>query len=361
MKSTTALLFLICIFGFHASLLAQTTRSTPVPRETSSITIPEPDLELLRQGGDTWDDAFPIPGLPYSTTGTNVGYTVNCCAEMCPYEAWGPAVFYSYTTTDNLWVEIDLCGSNYDTGLYVFDSDHSVIACNVDYYYDEECGFYVSKLEEVYLEAGQTYFVVVTGMSGNSGDYVFEMVEDQLTPECILDLTGTFPENEPPLEDEYQDQWNGGCNSEQYGSPFQALAGDANGHLDFSGISGWYGVSYYIHRDTDWFIAVIGSSGIIEVTFTPEVDSYLYQLAPLDCDSVAIAQSLMVETCSEGTMVLSGEPGSSVWLWVGPTLYSSPYYHPGNEYDYQLTLDGLYSGTVATENVTWDRLRAYYR
>lgn len=71
----------------------------------------------MRQGGDTWEEAVPIPAVPYLTTGTNVGYSVNCCWDMCPYEAWGPAVFYSFVPTQDVIVRIDLCGSDYDSSV----------------------------------------------------------------------------------------------------------------------------------------------------------------------------------------------------------------------------------------------------
>ncbi len=360
MKSATILAILCIIFCLSSPAQAQTTSATPPPRDSTPIITP-PDPNILLQGGDTWDEAFLIPEFPFFTTGTTIGYTTNCCVEMCPYEAWGPAVFYTYTAPEDIIVQVDLCGSNYDTGLYIFDENHYVVACNIDFYFDDECGVYVSKIEDAYLEAEQTYFIVVTGMGGSTGDYIFDMTEYQPPVECVLDVSNGIMEGEPPLFDGYQDSFNGGCNSPEFDNPFQELVGDPTGHLSFAGVSGWFMVSYNSNRDTDWFTAEFGPSGIIDVALLPEVESYLFELAPQDCQNVAVAQSQFVESCTEGTMQVSGEPGSIVWLWVGPSIFTQPSYHPDNEYDYLLTLDGLQQGPVAIEKRAWDSIRAIYR
>lgn len=188
---------------------------------------------------------------------------------MCPYEAWGPAVFYTYTPTEDLYVKVDLCGSDYDTGLYILNADFYPVACNIDYYYDEECGHYVSMVAEVSLMADQAYFIVVTGMGGDSGNYVFEMTEDFLIQECVLDISGAASEAEPALVEQYEDSHNGGCNSPEFGSPMQLLQGDAAGHLRFAGVGGWYMSGNLTNRDTDWFTVVFGPTGVIDISLQP--------------------------------------------------------------------------------------------
>ena len=354
------IVMVILVLATAAPVVAQNLGVAPPPREFEPAVVTPTALEGLRQGGDTWEEAVPIPGVPFLTTGTTVGYSVNCCLEMCPYEAWGPAVFYSFTPDQDIAVRVDLCGSSYDTGLYIFDEVHSVVACNIDYYFGPPCGLYVSCIERAVLEAGQFYTIVVTGMSGASGDYILEMTEFE---ECVVDVpAGAVPEGEPALVEGYLDSYNGGCNSPEFGSPFQELIGDAQGHLLFAGVSGWYlsdqGQNY---RDTDWFWAVIGETGVIDVTLLAEADSYLFELAPLDCASVAVAQQATSDDCEEASLQVTGEPGSVVWLWVGPTTFSAPDYPPGNEYDYLLTLEGLQPGPVAGERTSWSAVRALYR
>ena len=39
------------------------------------------EVEKLRQGGDTWEEAVLIPGVPFLKTGTTIGYSTNCCCQ----------------------------------------------------------------------------------------------------------------------------------------------------------------------------------------------------------------------------------------------------------------------------------------
>jgi hypothetical protein len=348
----------LLILLLAAPAAAQTLGERPPLRDFTLHAIPPVDPDVVRQGGDTWEDAVPIPAVPYLTTGTNVGYPVSCCLEMCPYEAWGPAVYYSFVPDQDLIVRIDLCGSDFDTGLYVFDANQSEVACNVDFYLDPPCGRYVSCIERAELHAGEFYYIVVTGQSGDSGNYVLEMTRWQ---PCVVTMpAGAIPEGEPPLGDDYQDAHNGGCNSPQFGNPFQGLVGDEHGELVLAGVSGWYQHGYQSLRDTDWFTAVVGPGGTISAALLAEQDSYLYELAPQDCNGVAVAQQATTEGCTEGTLTIGGAPGTSVWLWAGPHTFSPPYGDP-NVYDYLLILSGLAPGPVTTEPATWSTVRALFR
>lgn len=357
MKS--AIVSLVLVAAVAAAAGAQTLGVAPPPRPLRTAVPPPVDPEVVRQGGDTWEQAVPIPGVPYFTTGTTVGYSTNCCWSMCPYEAWGPAVFYSFIPAQDIAVRVDLCGSDYDTGLYVYDENQDLVACNIDHYFGPPCGIYVSCIEHVALAGGAFYYIVVTGMSGDSGNYVFALTE---FVECVVELpAGAVPEGEPPLADGYLDAFNGGCNSPEFGLPFQALVGDQAGRLLFAGRSGWYGWGYQSRRDTDWFTATVGTTGIVEATLLAERDSYLFELWPQDCGQVDIAQQGMSERCAATVLQVTGEPGAAVWLWVGPTTIEPSGFPPIDEYDYLLTLDGLAAGPVAVERKTWSAVRALYR
>ncbi len=342
-----------------APAAAQILDAARPPRDLQPAIIQPADPAVMRQGGGSWEEAVPFVGLPFATTGTNVGYAESCCYQMCPYEAWGPAVYYSFTPAQTVAVRLDLCGSDYDTGLYVFDENHSVVDCNIDFYFGPPCGMYVSCIERVELTAGRLYYIVVTGQGGDSGNYVLEGTEYQ---ECVIDVpVGAVPEGEPPLTDGYLDAHNGGCNSPEFGHPFQPLPGDSQGHLLFAGVSGWYLQGYWPYRDTDWFTAVVGETGVLDVTLLAESDVYLFELAPQDCAAVGVAQQVTAEDCVEATLQVAGEPGAVVWLWVGPTTFSAPGFPPGNEFDYLLTIDGLQPGPLASERTTWSAVRALFR
>lgn len=323
-------------------------------------TAPTPDPANARQGGDTMEEATLIAGIPFLTTGTTVGYSANCCWEMCPYEAMGPAVFYRFVPQDDVTIRADLCGSNYDTGLYIFDADWSVIACNIDHYSGPPCGLYVSCIEHAELLGGQEYYIVVTGMSGASGNYILEVTPFE---PCTVDApAGAVAEGEPPIEDDYADAYNGGCSSPEFGNPFQLLEGDSNGHLAFTGVAGWYVVgSYTSRRDTDWFRIVVGPTGSVDIELLGETPTYLFELGPQDCANVDVLQLALSEECTPASLQIQGEPGSEVWIWVGSDQFDAPYWYEGDEYDYLLIIDGLAPGTVAVEARTWSAIRGIFR
>jgi len=124
--------------------------SNQAPLKPEHVVVPPPaDPEVIRQGGDTIDDATVVAAIPYDNTGTTAGYTDDY-DEVCPYNTPGsPDVVYTYTPAGDIEVNIDLLGSTYDTKLYVYDADLNLVACNDDFYSD-----YVSKLEYVPLLGG---------------------------------------------------------------------------------------------------------------------------------------------------------------------------------------------------------------
>jgi hypothetical protein len=322
-------------------------KSTPV--------VPDNPVDPARQGGDNIFDATVIGGLPYSDTGTTAGY-LDDYDEICPYSgSTSPDVVYTYTAGATEAVNIDLCGSSYDTKLYVYDGGLALVACNDDFYFDAVCGTYVSKLENVPFAAGQTYYIVIDGYGGSFGNYILDI---QGFEPCVVDCpAGGYPENEPPLADGYVDNWNGGCNTP--GFPFQNLAADNLGNLTLCGVSGWYiGGSGGSYRDTDWFIAVMGPGGVIDMTMDAEYATYFFELFPQDCGAVGVVQSPIAGPCLEAYMTISGyTPGAAVWVWAGPTVFASP--DGTNMYDYVIWFTGL-EPDVATENTSWSNVKALF-
>jgi len=125
-----------------------------------------------RTGGDTVASAYPIPGLPFTDTGTTCGFA-NDYDAVCPYTgSTAPDVVYGYTPPTDQYVTIDLCGSTYDTKVYVFENTvGNVIACNDDY-----CN-YQSFLSQVPFAAGNTYYIIVDGYAASCGFYVLQMMD----------------------------------------------------------------------------------------------------------------------------------------------------------------------------------------
>ncbi len=312
-----------------------------------------------RQGGEDMESAVVIVELPFSDTG-NTSDNLDDYDAVCPYNTpTSPDVVYRYQPLEDAAIFVDLCGSGYDTKTYIFDESGNVVACNDDFYFDDTCGVYVSKIEDAFLYAGEVYYLVIDGYGGDSGDYIL-MVDTFVPPEpYILDCEG-IPEGEPPLVDGYQDEFNGGCNSPEFGTPFQALDGDANGQLEFCGIAGWYEVDGANLRDTDWFTAIIGPLGMLEWTLDAEQDTYGFWL-PNDCDLPAVIDMILVGPYAPDTMTIQRDPGNIVWLWVGSALFSPPAGFIGNEYNYISTFTGLAQGTVSTERTTFGGIKSLYR
>ena len=143
---------------------------------------------LSRQGGETVDDAVAIDALPYNNTGTTAGYTDDY-DEACPYTgSTSPDVVYSFTPTADAIIDVSLCGegTSYDTKVYVYENEAGALASTVDLgeasaCNDDECEnsttSYLSFLPGVMCEAGNTYYIVVDGYGGASGNYEIDIVE----------------------------------------------------------------------------------------------------------------------------------------------------------------------------------------
>lgn len=138
---------------------------------------PTAPAAAARQGGDHPEDAVLIPALPFTDTGQTTGMDDDF-AWFCPYGNSGvaPDVFYRFDPTVDMTIRIDLCGSLYDTCVYLLDADTGeMLVCNDDFYLDEECGVYVSCIEAAAVEAGGHYWIDVDGYPTCSGEYLLNV------------------------------------------------------------------------------------------------------------------------------------------------------------------------------------------
>jgi len=299
-----------------------------------------------RQGGDTILDAVELTLPVVDETGTTAGYT-NDYDEVCPYSnSTSPDVVYTFTADAAQDIDVDLCGSSYDTKLYMYDVNLNLVACNDDFYFDDACGVYVSKLEQVAVAAGMQYYVIIDGYGGAFGNYLLNI--DVFEP-CVVDCpAGGVLEGEPPLNDGYDDAYNGGCNSPNYGNPFQNVAAEI-----FCGESGWYiHASGNTYRDTDWFTMTVPDEGFVEVTGDAEHISWMFELGPQDCATAAVVQNVGIGECVQGTIVIPGAAGSTIWFWVGPQDF------PGGTgtFNYVLWTNLI----TATESHSWTDVKGLF-
>jgi len=325
-----------------------------MPTKATSV-VPENVPSGDRQGGEDVFSATVIPALPYSDSGTTTGH-YDDYDEICPYSgSTSPDVVYSFNVTmANYMVNVDLCGSGYDTKTYIYDGNFNLVACNDDFYFDATCGTYVSKIEEALVPVGMIY-IVIDGYYGAYGNYVLNVTGSEFVP-CVLPCpAGGVLEGEPAMPDNYDDVYNGGCNSSDPHYPFQHVFGEgAAGNSIMCGVSGWYFFNGASYRDTDWFTLFVGPTGTIEVTADAEYLSYIFQLAG-DCSSVSVFQQALIGDCAPASMTITGSPNQVKWFWVGPSDWSM-----GDDYDYVLWFSGLVDEGVATEAATWGIVKALF-
>lgn len=355
MRKAIMVLMIMAIAGTAIAVDLGNTRDVPV-KNTPHQSYDPPAVP--KQGGDTIFDATPIAGLPYTDQGTTVGYAHDY-DEICPYSgSLSPDVVYSFTPAANMIAVVDLLGSTYDTKVYVYDESLNMIACNDDFYSD-----YVSKIEQVALNGGMGYFIVVDGYGSDSGDYVITVTEyEQCFVYCPADAV---PEGEPPLSDGYADAHNGGCNSPEFGNPFQYIdwinvedGSPIDGQAWMCGVSGWYiGASGGETRDTDWFSVFALETGMINFTVESEFPCYMFTLAPTDCANTGVVLDAAPSCGDPQTLSFAVNAGMEYWLWVGPQAFTGPV----NEFNYFMTVDNNMFNVVPTEDMSWGGVKSLYR
>jgi hypothetical protein len=314
-----------------------------------------PDPIYIGVGGDTMASATLIVGLPYSDGGNTCSY-VNDYDVACPYTgSVSRDVVYKYTPPVDQLIDINLCPSGYDTKGYVFeDTLYNTIACNDD---TPGCGpdGYRSLLECVPVRTGHTYYIVVDGYGGACGTYVIDVSE------CVPCLEvpcppGALAEGEVDCYVDYDDVYNGGCNSVP--PVFTNIPCDTDG--GGMTICGTYGVydhySGFTYRDTDWYHlnpawndgdvvwCVTGLYG----TLTGYID------ATAGCPA-AFLDALFSNPCDT---VCYNLPAGDLWLFVSTDDWLPEYVCGGN---YVMTLEGYDCGTVSVEAEAWSKIKADYR
>jgi len=303
---------------------------------------PPADPAVIRQGGDTIEDAVEIEAHVV-LTGSTVGYTDDY-DEICPYSgSTSPDVVYRFSPDVNLALDIDLYGSSYDTKVYVYDENMDLVACNDDYYAD-----YTSYLYAVPFVGGVTYYIIIDGYGGSAGEYQFSML--LFIGDVVECPDGAMLEGEPALDYDYVDSHNGGCNSTP--PVFQTVD-----HPVLCGVSGWFPAGGSNNRDTDWFIYTMPADGVLQLGCVANYAMYFFELGPHDCDGVAVLQTLEVHQWDYDEMTILGEAGSEVWFWAGPTVFSSPMGDDVEEFDYTIEVVNV----TAVADHSWTRVKELFR
>jgi hypothetical protein len=250
-------------------------------------------------------------------------------------------------------LEIDLLGSSYDTKVFVYDEDMHLLGCNDDYYPD-----YVSRLAALEVAGGVTLYVVIDGYGGDAGDYVLSITEWSPHEAACLGGVLLHEENEPPLIDGYQDAHNGGCNSPEFGDPFQELPLLSGSNECFHGRSGWYTVDGSQWRDTDWFtVEVLPGMPYLELGLDADWPCNFFVLGPQDCDQVAVLELWPFGGSEYGAVEVQylTDPGT-LWVWVGPTTVFPPDGAEDTEFDYYVST----WGDLPVERHSWSAVKGLF-
>jgi len=276
--------------------------------------------------GDTIEDPFVIDDLPFTGSGDTCPFAHDY-DEACPYTgSTSPDVVYRYDCEFTSPVIIDLCASQYDTKVFVYENEYvhgDPMACNDDSPGCGPNGYRSWLMVEFY--AGNTYYIVVDGYGSDCG--VYEMYVQNFL-HCAPCPGGAFIETEPFCIDPENDVHNGGCNSDppvfDYLEPSEGdLANESE--ITFRGIAQFsLRIGFVDGRE-----GCEGGSG-----FSSYID-----VQP--CEHAELTETL---------------PAGIWWLWVGPVGYTDVMC--GEPYACELT---GYTTVTPVESTSWSMLKALHR
>ena len=318
---TNVLLSILAVFFMISQAAAQSEYYTGAKDPNSSIKTAEKPIQDYshkylppsgREGGEVIASAISIPALPFNDSG-NTCDNVNNYDVSCPYTgSVSPDVVYSYTPAENQIINIDLCGSTYDTKVYVYENTEVSYACNDDYYVDAACGVYVSAILSLSVTGGNTYYIIVDGYGGDCGDYLLLVDVVPPPPECSACLICSIPEGEPDIPD-YGPDLNSGCNSfPVVTTPIelnQVICGRANTYYNYGDF-----------RDTDWYEITLTEAGTLYWSGYAMFSLQLYILNS-DCNNLTQYAGGTTSECSP-VSISADLPAGTYYLWAGPSFFT---------------------------------------
>jgi len=274
------------------------------------------------QGGENIATAFVLSGpLPINSGGTTAGY-IDDYDEVCIYISTAPDVVYAYTPPSNVTVDIDLCGSSYDTKVFVYENTYtpgSPFACDDDTYFGPPCGLYVSKIEAAALTGGNTYYIVIDGYDEFSfGDYLLTISVNVPPPPCVWGTDISCPPGSIAESESCGADANGGCNmAPETWEPVPATGGTICGTTWALG-----GI-----RDTDWFELMLtdASSVILTANADQEIFYGLVETTTPGAPTCASTTGFVTPVntagpCNETFLDLGVLAAGTYWFFAGMTV-----------------------------------------
>jgi hypothetical protein len=311
-----------------------------------------PNPIFINVGGDVIPGT-PIPGLPYADGGNTCQF-VNNYDAVCPYTgSTSPDVVYSFTPAVSVDITVDICGSAYDSKLYILNAQQQVICCN-----DDGCGSdgFKSIIECCPLTGGSTYYIVVDGYFGDCGTY--SLVASECTP-CFVECPpGGVLEGEPVCGDNYQDHHNGGCNSTP--PVFTQIPCDPEGAAvtvcgEYGGYS-YFGLSY---RDTDWYQINLTQPSNISWCVTGEYDTLLGIIDGNAGCPVSFFYDYTFSGPCQQACLNAALPAGTWWFFAATSGFGSSAGACGG--DYNAVLTGYVCEPVSVEAESWGNIKNLYR
>jgi len=310
------------------------------------VTVAPPENPLIRVTGDTIGDPFTVTGIPFQGIGNTTGWAHDY-DEICPYSgSLAPDVVYAYLATGTpASITIDLCYSGYDTKVFVYDDVYTPgapYACNDDFYFALPCYTYASKIANMPVVAGHTYYIVVDGYGSQFGAYQLDIIDPSTIPtgaccfpsgSCTITeqaaCTGIWqgestvcePNPCPPPQPVVcppgallEVEPDGGCN--EVPNNFMPLNPQAAGCATMCGTA-WANSG---SRDTDWLVS-IGTGALMTGTAVGEFPMQYLLIYGTDC----AAPSYLFGTGDPGvpvTLSWTVGDGDEVWNWIGSSAFA---------------------------------------
>ncbi|MCB9367337.1 MAG: hypothetical protein H6508_09170 [Calditrichaeota bacterium] len=296
-----------------------------------------PHTPSLDQGSD---NCTGVPDLGSAlgvavATGTTVGATNDLdTTGFVNFACWqgdfftqstlGPDVYYKWTAPATGDYTFSLCegsasGNQYDTGITLWNFTCPTEPAPTDLICGNDDGGvcvnnFGSELTCIPLTSGQQILIVIDGYGTDSGPYSLDITACSAC-ELVCPANGT-PEGEPLCGPNYDDVYNGGCNSSP--TAFQTVfCGDT-----ICATSGTFLFDTSGFRDTDWFQILLPDTMRLTWYMVSEFPLVSYLLLPgpagFLCDSFSVGGGpFNVAACE--TLSVSGclEPGV-YWLFFAP-------------------------------------------
>lgn len=260
----------------------------------------------------------------YTTSGDTCSYgdQYNATHYGCGTTSTSKEVVYQFTPPVTMGLQIDLLGSAYDTKLWITDGcPGSVSTC---LYSDDYASTLQSGFDCTTFTGGVTYYIFVEGYSSYCGAYVLNIdvcIPPTPTPmptPCpqITCPSGATQEGEPLCGPDYEDTYNGGCNSSPY------IVQDIECGDVICGKSGTYLYGTSEYRDTDWYRLTLATFSRVTWTANTEFPSLLFIIdaGTEDCVTYTILEE-STAPCGPNT-VSADIPAGVYWLFIAPNVFT---------------------------------------